>query len=119
MYYADGRGSGGHHYARPRSSQTDRHHPNWGHPDHDALWAKATELDVPIAIHPTYEPHAILPSRFSFTGWSREAQWYLNVLVRQGVQQAFLTFFALGTLERFPYLKLGVLESGSGWRKSF
>src|SRR5229473_1953633 len=36
MYYADGRGSGGHHYARPRSSQTDRHHPNWGHPDHDA-----------------------------------------------------------------------------------
>ena len=39
-----------------------------GHPDHDALWAKATELDVPIAIHPTYEPHAILPSRFSFTG---------------------------------------------------
>jgi len=86
-----------------------------GHPDHDALWAKATELDVPIAIHPTYEPHAILPSRFSFTGWSREAQWYLNVVVRQGVQQAFLTFFALGTLERFPYLKLGVLESGSGW----
>ena len=70
---------------------------------------------MPIAIHPTYEPHAILPSRFSFTGWSREAQWYLNVLVRQGVQQAFLTFFALGTLERFPYLKLGVLESGSGW----
>jgi predicted TIM-barrel fold metal-dependent hydrolase len=86
-----------------------------GHPDHDALWAKACELDVPMGIHPTYEPHDILPSRFAFTGWSRPAQWYLNVLVRQGVQQAFLTFFALGTLERFPGLRLGVLESGSGW----
>jgi predicted TIM-barrel fold metal-dependent hydrolase len=86
-----------------------------GHPDHDVLFAKACELDVPLAIHPTYEPHEILPSRFAFTGWTRPAQWYLNVIVRQGVQQAFLTFFALGTLERFPELQLGVLESGSGW----
>ncbi len=86
-----------------------------GHPDHDVLWAKACALDVPMAIHPTYEPHDLLPTRFSFSGWSRPAQWYLNVLVRQGVQQAFLTFFALGTLERFPHLQLGVLESGSGW----
>jgi predicted TIM-barrel fold metal-dependent hydrolase len=70
---------------------------------------------VPIAIHPTYEPYEIRPARFAFSGWSSEAQWYLNVLVRQGVQQAFLTFFALGTLERFPTLRLGVLESGSGW----
>jgi predicted TIM-barrel fold metal-dependent hydrolase len=86
-----------------------------GHRDHDVLWAKACELDVPIAIHPTYEPYEIRPARFAFSGWSAEAQWYLNVLVRQGVQQAFLTFFALGTLERFPALRLGVLESGSGW----
>jgi predicted TIM-barrel fold metal-dependent hydrolase len=90
-----------------------------GHPDHDALWARASDLDVPIAIHPTFEPDAVLPPRFSFTGWGREAQWYLNVLVRQGVQQAFLSFFALGTLERFPRIRLGVLESGSGWIGSF
>jgi len=97
---------------------THTHKPH-GHPDHDPLWAKACELDVPLAVHPTYEPHDILPSRFAFSGWGRPAQWYLNVLVRQGVQQAFLTFFALGTLERFPRLKLGVLESGSGWIGSF
>jgi predicted TIM-barrel fold metal-dependent hydrolase len=90
-----------------------------GHPDHDRLWAKACELDVPVAIHPTYEPQEIVPSRFAFSGWGRPAQWYLNVLVRQGVQQAFLSFFALGTLERLPRLKLGVLESGSGWIGSF
>src|ERR1700757_499030 len=36
MYYPSGRGSRGHHPARPRSSQAHGHHPNWGHPDHDA-----------------------------------------------------------------------------------
>ncbi len=90
-----------------------------GHRDHDALWAKACELDVPVAIHPTYEPLAVRPTRFSFDGWSGPAVWYLNVLARQSVQQAFLTFFALGTLERFERLKLGVLESGAGWIGSF
>src|SRR5437588_13107071 len=34
MYYADGRGQSGRQDARPRS--TRGHHPNWGHPDHDA-----------------------------------------------------------------------------------
>ena len=40
-------------------------------------------------------------------------------MLRQGIQQAFLSFFALGTLDRFPDLKLGVLESGSGWVGAF
>ncbi len=31
------------------------------------------------------------------------------------MQQAFFSFFALGTLDRFPELRLGLLESGSGW----
>jgi predicted TIM-barrel fold metal-dependent hydrolase len=35
------------------------------------------------------------------------------------MQQAFLSFFALGTLERFPRLRLGVLESGCGWIGAF
>jgi predicted TIM-barrel fold metal-dependent hydrolase len=40
-------------------------------------------------------------------------------MLRQGVQQAFLSFIALGTLDRFPTLRLGVLESGAGWIGSF
>ncbi len=40
-------------------------------------------------------------------------------MLRQGVQQALLSFIALGTLDRFPELRLGVLESGSGWIGSF
>ena len=88
-----------------------------GHPAHDSLYAKACELGVPIAIHPTYEPHWAVPTRFREMG--REREFFYNVMGRQGSQQAFLSFFSMGTLERFPTLKLGVLESGSGWVGSF
>jgi predicted TIM-barrel fold metal-dependent hydrolase len=41
--------------------------------------------------------------------------WYLQLLFPQAVQQAFSTFFVFGTFDRFPGLKLVVLESGAGW----
>ncbi|HEY8515476.1 MAG TPA: amidohydrolase family protein [Candidatus Binatia bacterium] len=88
-----------------------------GHPDHDVLFAKACELDVPIGIHPTYEPAWAVPVRFK--GLGRAQEFFYNVMLRQGVQQAFLSFFALGTLDRFPDLRIGVLEAGSGWIGAF
>src|SRR5262249_15018681 len=66
-----------------------------GHPDHDVLFAKACALDVPLGIHPTYEPAWATPVRFK--GLGRSAEFFYNVMLRQGVQQAFLSFFALGT----------------------
>lgn len=88
-----------------------------GHPDHDVLWRKAVELDVPVAIHPTFEPVWSIPVRFDRLG--RSGEFHYNVTLRQGVQQALLTFFDYGTLERFPSLRLGVLESGMGWLGPF
>jgi predicted TIM-barrel fold metal-dependent hydrolase len=88
-----------------------------GHPDHDPLFARAEALGVPLAIHPTFEPFWAAPVRFERLGRARE--FFYNVMLRQGVQQAFLSFLALGTLDRFPGLKLGILESGSGWIGSF
>jgi predicted TIM-barrel fold metal-dependent hydrolase len=43
------------------------------------------------------------------------AQLMSNLVVRQGVQQAFMSFFTYGTLQRFPGFTLGVLESAAGW----
>jgi uncharacterized protein len=88
-----------------------------GHPDHDVLWAKAVELDVPLAIHPSYEPTWCVPIRFD--GFGRASEFHYNVMLRQGSQQALLSFFTHGTIDRFPTLKLGVLESGMGWLGSF
>jgi uncharacterized protein len=88
-----------------------------GHPDHDVVWATAQELDIPVAIHPTFEPAWCVPVRFDRLG--RASEFHYNVMLRQGTQQALLSFFTYGTLERFPRLKLGVLESGMGWIGSF
>ena len=88
-----------------------------GHPDHDVLWSRAVRLGVPIAIHPTFEPFWAAPVRFKRMGRARE--FFYNVMLKQGVQQAFLSFIALGTLDRLPEFKLGILESGAGWIGSF
>jgi predicted TIM-barrel fold metal-dependent hydrolase len=89
-----------------------------GHPDYDAVWAAAQDLDVPIAIHPTFEP-------IRFTHLTRfddlvptepiDFSWYLDVLVAQGMQQAFVSLFHYGVFERFPHVKVVVLESQAGW----
>jgi len=95
-----------------------------GHPDHDLLWATAQDLDVPVAIHPTYERPGITPvSRFEgldglLMGEPRNI-WNSIVFGTQGIKQAFATFFAFATFDRFPKLKIGVVESSAGWIGAF
>ena len=84
-----------------------------GSPDHDPLFAKCCELDVPLAIHPTFMPHRAAEGIFD---WPKKGRgWGEVIWLRSIVQQALISFFSLGTLERFPRLRLGVLEAGSGW----
>lgn len=85
-----------------------------GHSAHDVLHAKCVELDVPIAIHPTFTPHD-KPAEGIFD-WPRQGLLVSGALwLRNIVQQAFVSYLALGTLDRFPELRLGILEAGSGW----
>ena len=90
-----------------------------GHPAHDPLWAAAESLDVPVAIHTGIDPPARgLHRRFAGLDWPDAipgGAWYLQLMFPQAVQQAFSTFFAHGTFDRFPRLKLVVLESGASW----
>jgi uncharacterized protein len=85
-----------------------------GHPDHDRLFAAAQDLDVPLGIHPTFEPRHAFSGRFDMQ-YIRKAQFYLNVLAPEGVRHAFTTLFQFGVFDRFPRLKIIVLESGAGW----
>jgi predicted TIM-barrel fold metal-dependent hydrolase len=96
-----------------------------GHPSYDPLWATAERLGVPVGLHPGYEPaFANTLTRFdehdSTPGiGGRGAQFMSNLATRFGMQQAFSSFFAYNTFERFPALRIGVLESGAGWIGSF
>ncbi len=68
-----------------------------------------------MALHPTFDLRSNMPQRFALDSFGTAAPWYFNVLGRQGAQQALLSFFAFGTLEKFPDLRLGILEVGAGW----
>ena len=84
------------------------------HPDYDPFWAKAQELDVPVGIHPSGEPPAKRVHQ-RFRDMQKWAVWHYNVHGAQGPLQAFTAMFQYGLFERFPRVKVVVLESGAGW----
>ncbi len=82
-------------------------------PAHDALWRRAAELGVPIAIHegttrtcPTVGAERVEDQPFLF----------LHMLSHPFEQMlACLSLIGGGVLERFPTLRVVFLESGSAW----
>jgi len=67
---------------------------------------------VPLGIHPTFEPTTIASRRFS---GMETAIWYFDVMACHAAQIAFTTLFSFGIFDKFPGLRVVVLESGGGW----
>jgi uncharacterized protein len=84
------------------------------HPDHDVLFAKAQELDVPLAVHPSLEPQWALPGRYHLE-YIRKQGFFLNVTASDSIRHALVSFIQYGTFEKFPKLKIVILEVGAGW----
>jgi predicted TIM-barrel fold metal-dependent hydrolase len=84
-----------------------------GHPDHDPVFAAAQDLDVPLALHPSLDnPAWSVHHRFDDMNWS---DWYFNASGVSAVQMALASIFAYGMFDRFPRLRLVILESSAGW----
>lgn len=90
--------------------------PNKGHahPDYDRFWAVAQERDLPVGIHPCSEPPTKRVHQ-RFKDMQKWAAWHFNVHGGQGPLQAFTALFQYGLFDRFPTVKVIVLESGAGW----
>src|SRR5947209_5201412 len=86
-----------------------------GHPDHHVVFAAAQDLDVPFAIHPTFEPQWTKGTRMGAWEYVRELRLTASVQASDGVRHQFSTLFDYGVFDRFPRLKVLVLESGGGW----
>ena len=86
-----------------------------GHPSNDPVFAAAQDLDVPFAIHPTFEPFWALPGRLGGAEHLRQLRLLASVTASDGVRQQFTTLFDYGVFDKFPRLEVVVLESGGGW----
>lgn len=84
------------------------------HPDHDLLFAKAEELGVPLGVHPSLEPTWASCGRYDYQ-YMRGKNFFLNVTAADAIRHAFTSFFQYGTFDKFPRLKLVLLEAGAGW----
>jgi uncharacterized protein len=86
-----------------------------GHPDHDVVFAAAQDLDVPFAIHPTFEPQWTKGERMGMWEHVKQLRLLAAVAASDGVRHQFTTLFDYGVFDKFPRLKVLVLESGGGW----
>jgi uncharacterized protein len=86
-----------------------------GHPDNDPVFAAAQDLDVPFAIHPTFEPQWTKGQRMGTWEHVKQLRLLASVTASDGVRQQFTTLFDYGVFDRFPRLRVIVLESGGGW----
>lgn len=86
-----------------------------GHPDNDPVFAAAQDLDVPFAIHPTFEPQWTKGARMGAWENVKKLRLLASVTASDGVRQQFTTLFDYGVFDKFPRLKVVVLESGGGW----
>ena len=86
-----------------------------GHPDNDVVFAAAQDLDVPLAIHPTFEPQWTKGTRMGTWDNVKQLRLLATVAGADGVRHQFTTLFDYGVFDKFPQLKILVLESGAGW----
>jgi predicted TIM-barrel fold metal-dependent hydrolase len=86
-----------------------------GHPDHDVVFAAAQDAGVPFAIHPTFEPQWTKGARMGSWENVKQLRLLASVAASDGVRHQFTTLFDYGVFDKFPSLKVLVLESGGGW----
>ncbi len=86
-----------------------------GHPDNHPVFAAAQDLDVPLAIHPTFEPQWTKGTRMGTWEHVKQLRLLASVAASDGVRHQFTTLFDYGVFDAFPRLKILVLESGGGW----
>jgi predicted TIM-barrel fold metal-dependent hydrolase len=78
------------------------------------VFAAAEELGLPFGIHPSFEPHWAAPTRFGkMTG--ADTAFFQNVVLGNVIREGFTSLFQYGVFDKFPELKVVILEIGAGW----
>lgn len=90
-----------------------------GHPDFDPFWAECQELGMPVGLHVVAREERPLAEWWRGqqreVGYGRSGYMFHFAFLMLPVVAAFTGLLQGGTLERFPRLKVAILESGGGW----
>ncbi len=83
----------------------------------DRFWATAQDLGVPVAIHPVIEPRWASDGRFGNPAAFEDFSFVMGNIVAagHGVRRQFASLFDHALFDRYPTLKILVVESGGGW----
>ncbi len=92
------------------------------HVAHDAVWAMAQEAGLPVVFHvggekkidPAYFENG-LPRVKDFHGGEENFTSVSYMTIPHSVEQTLAAMIFDGVLDRFPKLKIGVIELGASW----
>jgi predicted TIM-barrel fold metal-dependent hydrolase len=85
----------------------------WHHPAYDPLWAECERLGVPVAFHGGGRTH--LTPDFSLQIFADRLMMWHTFNQPLGVMTACVSLCGGGVLERFPGLKVALLEGNCSW----
>ncbi len=91
----------------------------YGDTIYDPFWAVAQDIQMPVGLHVIARPDFHGSSWYDHTTFHGSPFYFLSVTLGFDIQASFVSMFEGGTLERFPTLKLLVLEVGAGWVPHF
>ena len=86
----------------------------YGDTYYDPFWAEVEDLGLPVGIHVSSTPYYIGNQLIPNAGFNKDT-WFFSMMQKMDCQLCFLTFFQGAVFDRFPRLKLGVVESGCSW----
>ena len=91
---------------------TNVHGRDLDHASLDPVYAMAQELDVPVCVHGGY----CMPGIDNMVSHRSENQFYLNLMTFPfELMTAMAKLICGGTLDRFPSLRIGIMEGNVGW----
>ena len=87
---------------------------HYGDPYYDPFWAEVEDLGLPIGIHVSSTPGYIGHHVIRDAGFNKNT-WFFSLAQKMDCQLCFMQFFHGAVFDRFPRLKVGVVESGCSW----
>ncbi|MCH8088689.1 MAG: amidohydrolase [Chloroflexi bacterium] len=86
---------------------------SYGDPYYDPFWAQVQEMGIPVSLHAFGGPWTMGSELYPQD--SVDSSWWIFVMVFGDSLIGMTTLFKDALFERFPQVKIVVLEAGCGW----